>query len=177
MNGRAWNSTLRPGKPLGRRTGLRQGTGLARTAGLARKALERTQKPRKQRRETGFPADVKQAIRERAQHHCESCGVPVPAGFGIIQHRLARKMGGRRTPLHNSAPNGALQCGTPLTGCNGLAEARDPHMHEAGFWLEEHESPLEVPILWHGEFGGVRKWLTPDGGYSDYSPAARGEAA
>lgn len=42
MNGRAWNSTLRPGKPLGRRTRLQPGTGLARTAGLTtRVPLER----------------------------------------------------------------------------------------------------------------------------------------
>ena len=42
MNGRAWNSTLRPGKPLARRKGLVASTGLARSATLStRTPLER----------------------------------------------------------------------------------------------------------------------------------------
>ena len=166
--------------PLRTRTRLQRRTGLTATTGLSRKpwnVLRAAQKPRKAPRETGFPAAVKKAVRERAGHRCEACGVPLPSGFGNVQHRVARKMGGRRTPLHNSVVNGVLLCGTTATGDHGLAEARDPHMHEAGFWLEEHQNPLEEPILLHGEFGGVRKWLTPDGGYSDYSPIARGEAA
>jgi hypothetical protein len=36
VNGYAWNSTLRPGKPLQRRKGLEPSAGLARSAGLSR---------------------------------------------------------------------------------------------------------------------------------------------
>lgn len=127
---------------------------------------------------TGFPPAVRKACRRRAGDRCEACGVYLPPGFGQVQHRDARGMGGSCDPLVSSAVNAALLCGTPQTGCHGLCEAWDRHMHEAGFWLKTGESPLEVPILLHGEHGsGMRLWLTPEGGYSEYSPAARGEAA
>jgi 5-methylcytosine-specific restriction enzyme A len=169
------SAPLRSRAPLARRTGLKAAATLSRKPWTA---LQPAERPRKPRRETGFPPAVRQAIRERAGHRCEACAVPVPPGFGNIQHRLARKMGGSRDPVINSVANGALLCGTPLTGCHGLCEARDRHMHEAGFWLENGERPGEVPVLLHGEHGsGIRAWLTPEGGYSEYSPAARGAAA
>lgn len=167
--------------PLSRASGKRQEA--ARQAGStftgerkpwrAGEALERAVQPRKARRETGFPREVKEAVRARAAHHCEACGVLVPPGYGNIQHRRARKMGGSRNPIISSIANAVLLCGTPLTGDHGLCEKRDAHMHEMGFWLEEHEDPREVPIMLHGEYGGATVWLTDDGWYADVAPAGR----
>ena len=124
---------------------------------------------------------VKAAIRERAGNCCEACGVYLGPNNGQIQHRLARKSGGRHGVMRqivNAITNGVLLCGTSLTGCHGACEDRtNRHMHAQGFRLEENQNPADEPVLLHGEFGGARKWLTEDGGYSDYSPAARGEAA
>ncbi len=125
--------------------------------------------------ETGFSDAVKAAIRARARDYCEACGIHLGAKDGQCQHRLARGTGGSKDPVVNSVVNGALLCGTPFTGDHGLAEARDPRMHEEGFWLEHGQDPAAEPILWHAPRGGnsVRKWLTPDGGYSDTAPARR----
>lgn len=153
-------------------------------AGLtrARKAAPKTSaaKTGETSGDTSFPPAVRIAIRKRAQDCCEACGTELGADGGQIQHRLARKAGGRRGQMRlllRSAVNGALLCGTPETACHGQCESRDRHMHEAGFWLKEGEHPALVPILWHGESGGARLWLTDSAGYSEYSPEARGEAA
>jgi hypothetical protein len=45
-------------------------------------------------------------------------------------------------------------------------------MHAQGFWLEQHEHPADVSIMLHGEFGGARVYLTPEGGYSLQAPRA-----
>jgi hypothetical protein len=129
--------------------------------------------PPRRQRQAGFLPATKKAIRRRAGHRCEACGCPVPPGFGNIQHRSARKMGGSRLAWVNSVVNGVLLCGTPFTGDHGLCESRDTHMHAQGFWLEQHEHPAEVPIMLHGEFGGVLAWLTPAGGYSAEAPGGR----
>jgi hypothetical protein len=130
--------------------------------------------------DTSFPPAVRAAIRKRAQNCCEACGIYLGPEGGQIQHRLARKAGGRRGAMRlllRSAVNGALLCGTPGVLCHGLCESRDTHMLEAGFWLKEGQHPAGVPILWHGRSGGTRLFLTGSGGYSEYSPGSRGEAA
>ena len=200
MTARAWNSTLpQRRKPLRAKTVLRAGDKPLRrrkplwaaapdvtaSAGPTRvkKAGPKTAGAAgtgKNSGDTSFPPAVRAAIRKRAGNCCEACGIDLGDEGGQIQHRLARKSGGRRGAMRlllRSVVNGALECGTPETGCHGLCESRDRDMHEAGFWLKEGQHPADVPILWHGRSGGARLWLTDDGGYSEYSPAARGEAA
>ena len=106
---------------------------------------------------------------------CEAGGEWLGRYGGDIQHRLARGTGGSKDPLVNSIVNAANLCGTPFTGDHGLAESRDARMHEEGFWLEHGQDPAAEPILWHAPGGGsgVRKWLTPEGGYSDTEPVRR----
>jgi len=130
---------------------------------------------REPEQETGFSDEVKALCRARAQFCCEACGVWLGEKGGNVQHRLARQAGGSKDPLINSVVNAANLCGTPLTGDHGLAESRDPRMKAEGFWLERGQDPAAEPILWHAPGGGsgVRKWLTPDGGYSDVAPWVR----
>ena len=172
---------MKRGRPLARRTPLVARKPLTAKTALRRlytpnrenpaAAEGRSQAPRKRPRDTGFSQLVKDAVRERAAHHCEACGCPVPPGYGNIQHRRARKMGGSRSPLISGIQNAVLLCGTPLTGCHGLAEKRDEHMHGMGIWLEEHEDPARVPIMFDGEYGGTTVWLTDDAWYSTKPPA------
>jgi hypothetical protein len=118
------------------------------------------------RKDTGFSATVKAAVRERARYRCEACGAYLGDCGGQLQHRLARRMGGSRSPLISTAANAALLCGTPNSGCHGRAESRDRDMNAEGFWLESWQSPLAEPIMLHGSGSGVTVWLTEDGHYS-----------
>jgi hypothetical protein len=58
-----------------------------------------------------------------------------------------------------------LLCGTPQTGCHGLAEARDKHMHAAGWWLASWQNPASEPVMLHGSDGGQTVFLGADGDY------------
>jgi hypothetical protein len=128
--------------------------------------------------ETGFSREVRAQIRTRAgggvieDAHCEACGTWLGRYGGQCQHIVARGKGGSKDPVINSAVNGALLCGTSLTGCHGLCEDRDERMHAEGFWLEHGQDPAAEPFLWHspGDGSGIRKWRTADGGYSDTLP-------
>jgi hypothetical protein len=123
--------------------------------------------PPKPRKVTGFPASVRLAIRRRAgggdvnEARCESCNIWLGRYGGQVQHIVARMMGGSRE--RNAITNGCLLCGSPLTGCHGLCEARDEHMRVKGFWRKSSD-PV-VPLMLHGEQSGVLVWLTPEGGY------------
>jgi len=179
---------LEPGKPLARRTGLARGTTplrpvSERKAGLGTVALLPSPRPARLRKDTGFSPSVKLQVRTRAGNGdpctaaCESCGVWLGLLGGVIQHRVARLMGGRKHKApswFHTAANAALQCGTPQTGCNGRAERREPGMRAMGFWLESSANALTEPVMLHGEQGGVLVWLAPDGSYAFKVP---GEAA
>jgi hypothetical protein len=125
---------------------------------------------------TGFPARVRLAIRMRAGNGraedacCEACGAWLGRYGGQVQHIRARQMGGSRR--RNSTSNGALLCGTPLTGCHGACERRDPRMRAAGFWLLQSDPPQ--PVMLHGLDGGILAWLDDSG---SYQPAAGLRAA
>jgi hypothetical protein len=52
-----------------------------------------------------------------------------------------------------------------------LAETRDPHMHEQGFWLLSGQDPLAEPIMLHdASGGGITVWLTDSGEYALQPP-------
>jgi hypothetical protein len=163
-------SPLRRSSPLERRVGLTRRLTGEEPCRKAARLLQAAREPHRAKRDTGFPRAVKLAVRGRAGHRCEACAVPCPPGFGNIQHRWPRKMGGSRATIISSIMNAVLLCGTPVTGDHGLCETRDPHMNAMGFWLRRWEHPALTPIMLHGESGGVLVWLTPDGGYSQAPP-------
>lgn len=141
----------------------------------------------KPRRETGFPAAVKLAVRTRAglgeieEARCEACRKHLGRYGGQIQHIVARGMGGTSNPVLATAVNGALLCGlTPQDpdGCHYLAESRDEGMREAGFWLPQGSDPRREPMRLHFRSGpGVQVWRTEDGQYGHEPPAAAVTAA
>lgn len=185
----AWNSTLKPGRPPQRRKGLSQGTGLARdpakrlgaNARATRRAADRERMAKTLRpgSGTGFSPAVKRAVRLRAGYRCENCGLWLGEHGGQVHHRLNRKMGGRGNgSVVNTVVAASLLCGTPFTGCHGLATRLDAAMKANGFVLTENQNPADVPLNVLTAGGGrVLKWPTPEGDYSDVPPAERAVAA
>jgi len=127
-------------------------------------------RPQRARRETGFPRAVKLLARTRAgggdpdRALCECCGKWLGRYGGEIQHRLARGIGGSRSPVVNGICNAAVLC----RPCHALAESRDPEMKAAGWYIEhgkgpEHD-PRLVPVKSRSSDGWlVAGWLTADG--------------
>jgi hypothetical protein len=141
---------------------------------MTRATWIRTRSPRpkpRHRKDTGFSHSVKLAIRTRAgggnpgHARCEACNVWLGAYGGQVQHRRARGRGGSRLAVTNSPANGALLCGTPQDGCHGLCEARDEHLHAAGWWIWSWQDPRAEPVMLHDEGGGTTVWLGADGTY------------
>lgn len=117
-------------------------------------------------RDTGPDATTRAAVYAREGMQCAACGVALGDGaWKSIQHRVRRQVGG------NGLPNLVLLCGSATSpGCHRKAEDRIDEMHAAGFWLRADENPAEVPILLAGADGGIKVWLTADGGYSTAAP-------
>lgn len=128
-------------------------------------------------RVTGFPPQVRRAIRARAGGGvieaacCENCGKWLGRAGGEIQHRVARGMGGSRSPVVNGTANGGLLCGNRYEGCHGACEDRNPEMRERGWRIPGGNSPEHdprlVPVTLHD---GRRVWLGGDGTYLDTAP-------
>jgi hypothetical protein len=135
------------------------------------------------RRATGFSARVKLAVRTRAgagdpgDAECENCGHWLGRAGGQVQHRHARKAGGSRDPVTNTAANGGLLCGTPddPRTCHGKCEKRDPLMRARGWWIETGTGPAYDPRCVAVTLpGGDVAYLTSDGRYAARPP---GQAA
>jgi hypothetical protein len=118
---------------------------------------------------TGFSPRVRKLVRTRAgngyaeQACCESCGIWLGEHGGQIQHRVARGQGGSKDPVINGPANATLMCGTPFSGCHGLAESRKPEhrMEDRGFVIKHGAGPefdpRFVPLVL---LGGVEVWLS-----------------
>ena len=139
--------------------------------------------PARRRRETGFPAAVRVMTRVRAgrgdadQALCEACGKFLGRYRGEVQHRLARKAGGSRSPVVNGISNAALLCGNRYEGCHKLAEDRDPDMGKRGFWIRDGNGPEHdprlVPVMVMSPGGArVSVLLLDDGSYGPWEAAA-----
>ena len=118
---------------------------------------------------TGFSPRVRKLVRTRAgggdaaNACCESCGVWLGDHGGQLQHRVARGMGGCSDPVINGPAGAVLLCGTPFSGCHGLAESRNPEhrMEDRGFVIKHGKGPdfdpRYVPLVLLGD---VRVWLS-----------------
>jgi hypothetical protein len=67
--------------------------------------------------------------------------------------------------------------GTGTTGCHLRIDSRiDPEDEAKGYTVRSFDNPADVSVMVFGEHGsGAVKYLTADGGYSDYPPG--GDAA
>lgn len=137
-----------------------------------------TPPPPRPRRETGFTAEVKLAVRTRAgggdplEARCEVDGVWLGIDGGQVHHRCNRQMGGSRR--RNVIQNAALLCGTPQTGCHGAATRLEVRMRDRGFVLDSGQNPLLVPVRPYGD--ERPRWLTAEGGCT-FTPPEGAEAA
>jgi hypothetical protein len=125
--------------------------------------------------DTGFSAKVKLDTRTRAgggdpeDARCEATGVWLGPYGGEIQHRVARLSGGRgpKAPWwFHTAANAVLLS----REAHRLAEARDPVLFEAGFWLRSTQDASAEPIMLHDLGGGLTVWLGPGGEYLFTAP-------
>lgn len=134
---------------------------MRREGGLERKPMGRTPpKP-------GIPQWAKDALWQRANGRCESCGRILGPGVPFSrQHRHPRMMGGTSNPRIHALSNLGLLCGSATTPghCHLAAERRDEQMHTAGWWLERGEDPAATPVVLPF---GRRVLLTDDGHYRD----------
>ncbi len=152
-----------PGKRLARRVPLR-GTPRERRGEPAAVSCARV--PLRTARDTGPAAKVRALVLARDGGKCAGCGVLVTGGPYSIQHRVARGMGGTSRPGANSPERLVLLCGSAVTGCHGLAESRNPVMHERGLWLYSWEDPAAAPVTYATPVGLTQFWLLPDGSKS-----------
>lgn len=121
----------------------------------------------------GFSRKTKLTIRTRAgdgdpdRARCEFCRKFLGRYGGQCQHIIARGMGGTTDEVRNSAANGALLCGTSVSGCHGRCEKRDEDMEAAGFWHRGGADPRVLPMMLHGT---REVWRSADGTYLDAMP-------
>lgn len=124
------------------------------------------------RRDTGFPPTVVLAIVERDRGCCARCGTPVDhLERGVawsIHHRRARGMGGARDAWINEPANGAVLCGSGVTGCHGWVEKHRDVAYETGWLIRRGIATAETVPLVHALHGYVL--LNNMGGYERLKP-------
>jgi hypothetical protein len=111
------------------------------------------------------------AVVARDFGRCARCGQPVTGERGIdfsLHHRRPRAMGGSSRPDTNQPHNLVLLHGSGVSLCHGLVEQHRAEAYANGWLLRQGQDPSVVPVN-HAAHGG---WvlLTPDGGFSTYSP-------
>ena len=95
-------------------------------------------------RDTGFPDDVRAAIRARSGSKCELCGL---ARAAQIHHRRPRAAGSTRRPETNFATNGLHVCGD----CHDRVESDRGEALDNGWLVSQNEDPAAIPVLYRGE--------------------------
>jgi hypothetical protein len=167
----ARTAPLRQGQPL-KRGGRLRSSSVLKTVTTPKRKTRKQSRPK----DTGFSPAVKLAVRTRAgngdpdQARCEATGVWLGRYGGQVQHRVARLSGGRgrKAPWWFHTPaNGALMS----VEAHRRAEARDEHLHAAGFWLTSTQDASAEPVMLHDSSGGgITVWLAADGSYALKAP-------
>lgn len=106
---------------------------------------------------------VRRTVLARDLYRCQRCGKflgvgqnSLPSATYSLQHRLARKMGGRHgamVEVVDGPANLVTLCGHATTrhGCHTWAESRATEANEQGYVLREGQDPATSPLLtYHG---------------------------
>lgn len=119
------------------------------------------------KRNTGFSAEVRGLIRDRAAGNCERCGDlnNVRDHGAQVHHRRPRGMGGTRRDSSNQAANGLLLCGM----CHRVIENNRTQAFGLGQLVEQNSDPLTTPVLVRGVWS-----LLDNDGHSYAIPAPEG---
>jgi hypothetical protein len=118
-------------------------------------------------RDTGPDAKTRALVLERDGWSCVCCGRSVISQVYSLQHRQRRGQGGTNCPS-----NLIVVLGDGARGCHARIDSRiDPHDEAQGYTVRSGKDPAAVSVMIHSEHGsGCRKWLTPEGTYSDSAP-------
>jgi 5-methylcytosine-specific restriction enzyme A len=128
---------LKPGKPLTRKTPLRQVS--AKRAAL----LPRTRRPK----DTGPDRATREVVLDRDQG-CVGCGA---GPYGLqLHHRKPRRLGGRTGRDINLVVNLVALC----RDCHSTVESQRAWALDLGLLLHEGEDPELIPVL-HHQYGVV----------------------
>lgn len=86
-----------------------------------------------------IPAAIRKAVQDRADGHCERCGL---AAQLELHHRQFRSRGGKHT-----VENIVALCGRGNhTGCHGWAHGEGIKATAEGYQIPSNGSPVDVPI-------------------------------
>lgn len=107
-------------------------------------------------RRTGPSQQVRDRVFGRDGMACVMCSGTYPL---TLQHRRARGMGGTRRADTNGMAALIVLCGSGTTGCHGWTEANPTLALERGYRVAQHQTPADVPLVWHGAW----VLLTDDG--------------
>jgi hypothetical protein len=98
----------------------------------------------------------REQVLARSGGACERCGRNLQASiFGYsVHHRLARGMGGTKTP--DDAYRLVVLCGSGVTGCHGWVESNRAAAEAQG-WLIRHgvTKPIDVPVFADGSWYAI----------------------
>jgi 5-methylcytosine-specific restriction protein A len=89
---------------------------------------------------TGFPAEVRELVFERAKGCCERCHVDDTDMQ--YHHRRPRGMGGSKADDTNAASNCLLLCGS----CHRDIESQRKNSLHYGWIVRQGAKPAEIPI-------------------------------
>ena len=166
---------LRRGEPLKRtkplisggqygQNSLRSGTPtIGRQIGFSAKPAS----PRRAVRDTGPDRATRELVLLRDGYACVCCGRSVIGQIASLQHRKRRSQGGTNLPS-----NLVTVLGDGTRGCHARMDSRcNPHDEARGFTVRTYDDPALVPVMLHGQQGGVTVWLTDSGQYSLKPPA------
>lgn len=93
---------------------------------------------------SGFPAFVRQLIRQRADDRCERCG----QRFGTqAHHRRPRGAGGSRREDTNTASNSGWMC----SECHLWVESHRTEALNEGWLVRQHHTPVDIPVNYRGQ--------------------------
>lgn len=97
---------------------------------------------------TGFTAQVRGVVRQRADSYCERCGLHRGTEH---HHRRPRGAGGTKREDTNLPSNAGLLCGD----CHRWVESHRTDALNEGWLVRQHHTPADIPV----QYRGTPVWL------------------